>query len=108
MKTIIYQPGGQYTISDFEVSQFLDQIIKQEGPVTASITNFLVIEEVRARIAEGVLAHDYFEIKVISESGLVPFRIDKHGRSEDWVPAMNIYEDMLTRVILPRLKKDQA
>lgn len=104
MKTIIYQPGG-HCISDFDVSKFVDQLIKSTDPIEARISNFLVIEEVRARIAEGALTHDFFEIKVIGETGLVPFKIDKHGRCEDWIPAMQVYEDVLTRIILPQKKR---
>lgn len=94
IKIIRFENTG-IPISDYKIAEFVDIFLKSDK-LEVSVSTHLVIDEIRARIAEGTLNHEDVEICVDG----YPFNIDKDGRSNDWQPIQEIHTNILTRILV--------
>lgn len=95
MKTIHYNRTG-LAISDYNISEWIDNMLKEKQE-SFTISTFLVIDEIRARIKEGKIRVD--DITIITEGKY--FTIDKNGRSNDWnnCSQITLQESILMRIL---------
>ena len=98
MKTIIFCKAGE-AISDFEVSERVDEFLgslREEW----KISTCLPLHEIRARVKEDKVKRDDLTIYVENEHGdLRIFDIDKDGRSWDWGKTLDVYSNILMRLL---------
>ena len=92
MKTIIFNEQGE-AVSDFKISQYVDNIINSEATVF-NVSTQLVIDEMRARINEKKINTEDFKFIV----GIHDFVVDKDGRSRDWKPCQEVAEKIMIRL----------
>lgn len=99
MKNIRFIPSGN-AISDFEISKFVDAIFAS-SETEFEISTAMVIDEIRARVAEKKLKIDDFQIWVESDivGEQIPFNIDKDGRSSDWQKSQEVHDNILDRIL---------
>lgn len=98
--TIEYDPVNGRRVADGKVGEFVDEIIDSNGGLfsgkSVGVSNFLVIEEVRARIVEGTIPHKdvtfKFEGKVISH--------DKDAKFSNWPRGFgDKLDDLICRIL---------
>jgi hypothetical protein len=98
MKTIKFISMGE-AVSDFEISKYVDKIFASSENEFHTSTH-LVINEIRARVAEGFLKTKDFKIWVEDVDGEeVVFVVDKDGRGKNWQPTQEVSTDILDRLI---------
>jgi len=78
MKTLYYNEIGN-AISDYMVSKWLDNFLSGDAS-HVYFSSAIVLDELRARIKEGSIAHDAVCIDIDGKE----FFIDSDGRSSDW------------------------
>lgn len=104
MKKLLFTPKGK-AISDFEVSAYVDHLVKSNRKV-AKIGSFIIIDEIRARIAEGRLKAENFALWVTDEGGKqVCIKFLSTGLLSGWLPSMTIGEEIIQRIINPKTTK---
>mgnify|MGYP000429126206 CR=1 FL=1 len=105
MKIIRLTKRGE-AISDFNISNYVDVIVSAEPNAEFNISTGMVIDELRARIAEGVIDTNDYTVMVDDENGeLQQFNIDKNGRSQDWQPIQYTFENTISRILSASIKK---
>lgn len=100
MKKIIkFIPGGK-AISDFEISNYVDKIIKSKKTVFEISTN-MVIDEIKARIREKTIDKKDFTIQIWNEESkiLMTIDIDKNGTQSEYYKSQDIHCDILMRLL---------
>lgn len=98
MKTITFCREGE-KVSDYDVYKWVDNFFASTEE-TFKISNVMPIHEVRARVKEGRIKEEDVKVLVEDNKGEVSeFKIDKNGRSGDWVDSMELYGDILMRII---------
>lgn len=98
MKTISFTRSGK-PISDFALNTDLDAFLRSEDE-DWQISSHLIIDEVRARIKEGKIKIEDVQIYVEDLDGFINwFPIDKNGRSDGWVDSLEIFENIMLRLL---------
>lgn len=98
MKIIKFISTGE-AVSDFEISKFVDKIFSSSEEEFHISTN-LVIDEIRARIAEKTLKPIDFRIYVQDINGDEElFVIDEDGRSRNFQATQEVGSNILTRLL---------
>lgn len=99
MKTIIFEEIGN-PISDFEIYNYVDHIFSDKGMDTYSISNRLVLDEIRARIKEGRINHEDVTV-IIRKNGVncEEFFIDKNGKFDGHISeVLQVHSNILRRL----------
>jgi hypothetical protein len=98
MKTIRFSPSGT-PISDFEIDTFVDKIFSTDKDETYEISTHIVIDEIRARVNEKKIDLNNLTIEIWEKGIYHNFPIDKDGRSPDWYPCQEIWENIAIRLV---------
>lgn len=97
MKIITFCRKGE-AVSDFEISNYVDKIFKSRQRIW-KVSTVLIIDEIRARVKEGKLDLNKFQILVEDLDGIMStFTIDKNGRSWSWKNSMEKFKDITLRL----------
>lgn len=95
MKKVYYEKGLS-AISDYDIRSVVDSLLNDPDEHSElHISTAMVIDEIRARIAEGSLNTDVVTVFVEGEL----FEIDKDGRSFDWSEPLDVHMKTLSRIL---------
>lgn len=92
-KNIYFEKNGK-AISDYEISNFVDDIVNS-NKIDFHVSTHLVIDEIRARIKEQRILLNSIRIYVDDKE----FIIDKDGRASNWPEILCFWETIMMRIL---------
>lgn len=93
-KIIKFQADG-IAFSDYQIQEVVDSFFNDKVDTVLVTSTHLIISKVRARVKEGRINYDEIRIFVDGEE----WNFDKDGRSWDWKPSQNVWENIISRLL---------
>lgn len=98
MKILRYTPAAK-AISDWEISSFVDYMI-QSSEQQFCVSTHLVIDEIRARVAENKISKDLFHILVTDVDGKEKRKkLLSDGKAEKWYETEEVGSRIISRIL---------